>query len=330
MSGHKEDSPLSEFQEGQWWVKELDAMVALPGVSDQQKRAVAVVHHMLRAAAQELARTDSGKVAEVLTLQQIADRIGGTAAMSPVEFRTFLNGDGVMMLPHQIAFMINLFAAPAADSATTEQAKPWTYEMPAEEMRQKFIDYLVEIMDAKSAMEQRGIPLDGFPEMMAEMLKRYDAAQPAGRAAEPVTFEQAWAEYEKRGYHYGGDALENVRFGWKIAVDILAATKQPDEPHKTQRRIKQLKLLVDAYGPKSLMYDFEHPNDGLNSKDPAEVERTMRGAGDKLVVYGDTFHSQFSNDTEVTTTVRPPKRNRIEDGVPEGDHNIWDNWKPAR
>lgn len=43
------DAPLSDFAEGQWWVQELDAMVA-SGTLDQ-KRAVAVVHHMLRAAA---------------------------------------------------------------------------------------------------------------------------------------------------------------------------------------------------------------------------------------------------------------------------------------
>ena len=40
--------PLSDFQEGQWWVAELDAW-ATSG-TDQQKRAVAVVHHMLRSA----------------------------------------------------------------------------------------------------------------------------------------------------------------------------------------------------------------------------------------------------------------------------------------
>lgn len=45
------DSPLSDFQEGQWWVKELDAM---PG-TDDQKRAIAVVHHMLRSARAALA-----------------------------------------------------------------------------------------------------------------------------------------------------------------------------------------------------------------------------------------------------------------------------------
>jgi len=41
--------PLSDFQEGQWWVRELDEW-AKTG-SDDQKRAVAVVHHMLRSAA---------------------------------------------------------------------------------------------------------------------------------------------------------------------------------------------------------------------------------------------------------------------------------------
>lgn len=42
---------LTEFNEGQWWVKELDAMKDLPGASPDQKRAVAVVHHMLASVA---------------------------------------------------------------------------------------------------------------------------------------------------------------------------------------------------------------------------------------------------------------------------------------
>lgn len=42
--------PLSDFREGQWWVKELDAMAASGLATENQKRAIAVVHHMLRAA----------------------------------------------------------------------------------------------------------------------------------------------------------------------------------------------------------------------------------------------------------------------------------------
>jgi hypothetical protein len=59
--------PLSEFQEGQWWVRELDAMVK--SGTDDQKRAVAVVHHMLRAA---LATTQApAPAAPVLSDEQI-------------------------------------------------------------------------------------------------------------------------------------------------------------------------------------------------------------------------------------------------------------------
>jgi hypothetical protein len=35
----------------------------------------------------------------------------------------------------------------------------------------------------------------------------------------PRTFKECWADYEKRGYQYGEDALTGVRFGWKIAWD---------------------------------------------------------------------------------------------------------------
>ena len=40
---------------------------------------------------------------------------------------------------------------------------------------------------------------------------------------EPVTFEQAWATYEAKGYQYGKDALEQVRFGWEIAHEFALA-----------------------------------------------------------------------------------------------------------
>ncbi len=39
-----EFAPLVEFQEGQWWVKELDDMA----VTSEQMRAVAVVHNLLK------------------------------------------------------------------------------------------------------------------------------------------------------------------------------------------------------------------------------------------------------------------------------------------
>lgn len=50
------DDPLSEFQEGQWWVAELDKAAGSVGAADDFKRAVAVVHHMLRSAADALAQ----------------------------------------------------------------------------------------------------------------------------------------------------------------------------------------------------------------------------------------------------------------------------------
>ena len=40
------NDPIAYFEEGQWWVKELDNMVE-NGTPDQ-KRSVAVVHHLLR------------------------------------------------------------------------------------------------------------------------------------------------------------------------------------------------------------------------------------------------------------------------------------------
>jgi hypothetical protein len=33
----------------------------------------------------------------------------------------------------------------------------------------------------------------------------------------PKTFDEAWQAYVKKGYNYGEDALENLRFGWQVA-----------------------------------------------------------------------------------------------------------------
>lgn len=42
-------------------------------------------------------------------------------------------------------------------------------------------------------------------------------------AEQPLTFEQAWAEYESKGFRYGENALEKVRFGWNIASGITGS-----------------------------------------------------------------------------------------------------------
>lgn len=39
-------------------------------------------------------------------------------------------------------------------------------------------------------------------------------------------FENAWHEKMKEGYLYGEDALEQVRFGWEIAVEMLKKSKE--------------------------------------------------------------------------------------------------------
>ena len=40
--------PIDNFEEGQWWVKELDSLAKNFNLSNDQKRAIAVVHNMLK------------------------------------------------------------------------------------------------------------------------------------------------------------------------------------------------------------------------------------------------------------------------------------------
>jgi hypothetical protein len=41
------------------------------------------------------------------------------------------------------------------------------------------------------------------------------------------TFEQVWAEKEAAGYRYGEDALEQVRFGWRLHEEETQFTTYP-------------------------------------------------------------------------------------------------------
>ena len=48
---------------------------------------------------------------------------------------------------------------------------------------------------------------------------------------EPPVFEMEWAKKEAAGYRYGGDALENVAFGFRIAKEAYErGYVEPDEP----------------------------------------------------------------------------------------------------
>lgn len=62
---------LTDFQEGQWWVAELDALARSPSATDDQKRAVAVVHNFLNITAKLATPTPAVAVPGSLTDEQI-------------------------------------------------------------------------------------------------------------------------------------------------------------------------------------------------------------------------------------------------------------------
>jgi hypothetical protein len=73
------------------------------------------------------------------------------------------------------------------------------------------------------------------------------------------TFKEAWAAKEREGYQYGGDALENVEFGWEIAcaemkvneaevwneaIDaVLKAIKEPTQEQLAYRYSSDVKTV---------------------------------------------------------------------------------------
>jgi len=104
--------------------------------------------------------------------------------------------------------------------------------------------------------------------------KERDAAMAASQAA-PVggelTDEQIMSMYE--GFVNDPSALKSGDYASaiKLVRAAVAAAKVPtEEIFKLRKRIQWLETLADAYGPKSLQYDIEHPNDGLNAAAPVE------------------------------------------------------------
>lgn len=66
----------------------------------------------------------------------------------------------------------------------------------------------------------------------ARLRTRYTPPTDAG---EMPTFAEAWARYKAKGYQYGGDALENVDFGYRIALEELSALRHTPTPVENER-----------------------------------------------------------------------------------------------
>lgn len=68
------------------------------------------------------------------------------------------------------------------------------------------------------------------PELEAELVKALSGQTQLMIVAQdhPKTFEEAWARFEAAGYLYGGGALENVRFGWRIAHGLKPGQRADD------------------------------------------------------------------------------------------------------
>ena len=72
--------PLKDFQEGQWWVVELDKIANLSSgstviVTADMKRAIAVVHHMLRSASYTAPHTGGATAAWLRPVSELLGHI---------------------------------------------------------------------------------------------------------------------------------------------------------------------------------------------------------------------------------------------------------------
>lgn len=65
---------------------------------------------------------------------------------------------------------------------------------------------------------------------MERQLEFFDTGYAAGQGLTVLTFEEAWKRMEAKGYRYGHDALEGVRFGWELAhgMHMEPKVEKPD------------------------------------------------------------------------------------------------------
>lgn len=73
---------------------------------------------------------------------------------------------------------------------------------------------------------------DPTPAMLAELLP---------------DFEDAWARYRAKGYHYGGDALENVAFGYQIALEELERVRPSATPAAVDVEVERLREALEPF-----------------------------------------------------------------------------------
>ena len=93
------------------------------------------------------------------------------------------------------------------------------------------------LIDLPSRLHAKTTPAMGFDgadvDRLIEIAKHFAEGAEAERASqtrEAVTFEDAWAEKEEIGFHYGEDALENVRLGWDMARAAFNARGAGGQP----------------------------------------------------------------------------------------------------
>jgi hypothetical protein len=90
----------------------------------------------------------------------------------------------------------------------------WHWRKQAEKAEQR----IAELEEDNASLYDENRSLAHMPYRIAEL-------EAAGARAIP-SFEELWTQKEKDGYQYGRDALEQVRFGYKIAVAAMVASAQ--------------------------------------------------------------------------------------------------------
>jgi hypothetical protein len=91
-----------------------------------------------------------------------------------------------------------------------------------------------------AARTASGVPREPTEEMIAagrqcgffesSVRKLWTVMLAAAQEGKPIalTFKEAWAKYEAKGYDYGRDALDNVEFGWQICMEAMNSAPKQD------------------------------------------------------------------------------------------------------
>lgn len=122
-----------------------------------------------------------------------------------------------------------------AENARLRALAPASAEPPVgwsvnEDGRYNRLTFTIGVQTFAIRLEQDREEDDEHRAWMAQMLRRALSRLAANSELIEPVFSEVWKQMEAKGYRYGDDALENVRFGWELYRRAILAAPPSTQP----------------------------------------------------------------------------------------------------